>query len=138
MTSKDIRYFNVAKSIALTSEYKRIKIGCIVVLKKHIISVGCNSYKTHTKQRYYNQFRWDIKSLDTPHSLHAEIQALININKGIDLGDAVLYNYREHVDGTLANSRPCESCMRMIKDMNIKKIYYTTEDGYAMEYLTDN
>ena len=32
-------------------------------------------------------------------------------------------------------SRPCPSCMAAIKDMGIKHIYYTTNDGFVYENL---
>ena len=135
MTSKDYKWFNIAKELAYTSEYNRYKIGCVIVMKKHIISVGINSNKTHPIQKYYNQYRFDIKKYPSHHSLHAEIQALVSVPYGIDLNDAVLYTYREHANGDLAKSRPCPSCLQMIKDRNIKKIFYTTDDGYCEEIL---
>ena len=32
-------------------------------------------------------------------------------------------------------ARPCPSCMAAIKDLGIKNIYYTTNDGYSYERL---
>ena len=32
-------------------------------------------------------------------------------------------------------SRPCPSCLVAIKDMGIKHIYYTTDDGFAYEQI---
>lgn len=32
-------------------------------------------------------------------------------------------------------ARPCPACMAMIKNLGIKKIYYTTDDGFAFEQL---
>lgn len=33
-------------------------------------------------------------------------------------------------------SRPCPNCMAAIKDLGIKHIYYTTNDGFVYENLT--
>ena len=132
-TNKDKRFFEIARLISHTSEYKRIKIGAVVVKKNKIISVGVNSYKTHPIQKKYNRFRFDIE--DTNHTLHAEIQALVNIPYGTELNDLTIYIYRESRKGRLAKSRPCPSCMKLIKDIGIKKICYTTDEGYAIEYL---
>ena len=135
LTNRDKRFFEITRLISYTSEYKRIKIGAIVVKKNKIISVGVNSYKTHPIQRRYNIFRFNIFTTDTAHTLHAEIQALVNIPYGTELSDLTLYTYRENRDGKLAKSRPCPSCMNLIKDIGIKKICYTTDEGYAIEYL---
>ena len=32
-------------------------------------------------------------------------------------------------------ARPCASCMQAIKDLGIREIYYTTNDGYSYEKL---
>lgn len=32
-------------------------------------------------------------------------------------------------------SRPCPSCMAAIKDLGIRNIYYTTNDGYIYERI---
>lgn len=135
LTNRDKRFFEITRLISYTSEYKRIKIGAIVVKKNKVISVGVNSYKTHPIQKKYNRFRFDVVTKDTAHTLHAEIQALVNIPYGTELEDLSLYIYREHRDGKLAKSRPCPSCMNFIKDIGIKRICYTTDEGYAIEYL---
>lgn len=135
LTNRDKRFFEITRLISYTSEYKRIKIGAIVVKKNKVISVGVNSYKTHPIQKKYNRFRFNIFKTDTAHTLHAEIQALVNIPYGTELEDLSIYIYREHRDGKLAKSRPCPSCLSFIKDLGIKKICYTTDEGYAIEYL---
>lgn len=135
ISQRDLRYFDVARSVAMTSSYKRIKVGAIVVLKKQIISVGVNSYKTHPLQKYYNKYR-DIPD-DSNHTLHAEMEAILRVPKDLGLEDAILYSYREHpLTHQLANSRPCPSCMALIKSKGVRKLCYTTEDGYCYELLT--
>ena len=58
------------------------------------------------------------------------------IRDGIDLSNAAIYVYRVHKNGTLAMSRPCPSCMQLIKDVGIKRVFYTTENGYVYEKIT--
>jgi deoxycytidylate deaminase len=65
---------------------------------------------------------------------HAEISALLPlIRDKVDLSNASLYVFRQHKDGTLAMARPCSSCQKMIRQMKIKKCFYTIENGYAVE-----
>ena len=131
----DKYFFLKAKDASKLSDYPKQHIGCAVVYKKHIISVGFNSVKTHPIQKIYNKERFDCDS--TPHSLHAEITALIFLKerKDIKWENVELYTYRETKSGKLAMSRPCESCMALIKNLGIKKIHYTVLDGYESENL---
>lgn len=134
MTNRDYSFFNIAKEISFMSPYPRHHIGCVITYKNRIISSGYNSNKTSPLQKKYNAIRF---TADTPAKNHAETKALIPLlkMKDIDLSKVKVYCYREHADGTIAVSRPCASCMRMLKDNNIHNIYYTTEDGYANEQI---
>lgn len=46
-----------------------------------------------------------------------------------------LYIYRIRKDRDFGMSKPCDSCMAAIKDLGIRQIYYTTDDGYVFEKL---
>ncbi len=75
-------------------------------------------------------------------SLHAEANAILNLY-GKDLtyiqnsknfnvknqkkGDLLVI--RINNNGNLCNSRPCINCLKMMKDVKIKKVYYTNNDG---------
>jgi len=126
----DIVYFNKARDASRFSDFYKQHIGCVVVYKKHIISIGFNSTKTHPIQKLYNKERF----LDdnTPHYLHAEITALIFLKDREDIkwNDVDLYTYRENRNGELRMSKPCKSCMALIKHLGIKRIHYTINDGY--------
>ena len=134
MTRKEEALFRAARSVAELSDHPKHKVGAIVVLKHRIISSGFNSnIKTHPLQKKYNQYRF---SADSPHKCHAELSALLPlIKEGKNLSGASIYVYRQHKNEILACARPCRSCMELIKDCGIKRIFYTTEDGYAREDL---
>ena len=134
MTKKEKALFRAAKSVAEFSDHPKHRVGAIVVLKHRIISSGSNSdVKTHPLQKKYNQYRF---SGDSPHKCHAELSALLPlIKEGKNLSSASIYVFRSHKNGMLACARPCKSCMELIKDCGIKRIFYTTEDGYAREDL---
>ena len=134
MTRKQKSFFEAAEAMSKTSEFPRVHIGCVVTNGNHrIISSGVNSTKTHPIQKKYNKERFDE---DTTHSLHAELDGLLPLLKeNIDFSKVEVYTYRELYDGTMAMSRPCPSCMKLIKDLGIRNIYYTTQDGYAHEEI---
>lgn len=117
------------------STYPRSHIGCVVVYKHRIISSGFNSTKTHPVQKQYNIERFNA---DGNHTLHAEIAALAPLLERDDINfrDVSIYTYRQYKSGKLARSRPCPSCMKAIHDLGVRHIYYTSDNGYCEEVIT--
>lgn len=134
VAKSDLRYFKKAEYIAKSSDYYREHIGCIAVYQNHIIGIGCNLNKTHPIQKYYNRYREDSDCLIP--KLHAEINCLNSIRHlDVNFNRVRLYIYRARNDQKFGLSRPCPSCMAAIKDLGIRHIYYTTNDGFAYEKL---
>lgn len=131
-------FFRKAAEQAKKSDYvgpnSSPAVGCVISYKGTILALGHNSNKTSPIQKKYNRKRF--ADVGTPDKLHAECSALTKIKfLDIDFSKVQLYTYRELKSGKIANSRPCPSCMAMIKDMGIKHIYYTTNEGYCEERL---
>lgn len=124
ISSQDLKYLKLAESVALSSDYKRIHIGCCIIKKKEIISTGFNKNKTHPLQFKYNKFlSYDVKK----PKLHAEMDALIKAGK--DAKGGTLYIFRRGNDNLYRISKPCKACMKFIRDSGIKRVVYTTENG---------
>lgn len=124
----------MAKAASILSK-EHINIGCVIIDGHNVISSGHNSKSKYHRiqaeldQKYFND-------MTAKGCLHAESAALIPLmNRKYDLRDATIYTYREHKDGSTAMSRPCPRCLELIKKCNIKRIRYTTNDGYAFEKL---
>ena len=133
----DYRYFDKARQIADISDYSRIHIGCIAVYHGQIIGIGCNTNKTHPAQKFYNRYREPSDTM-LP-KLHAEISCINQIKHlDINFSKVKLYIYRIRKDQPFGLARPCPSCMAAIKDLGIRDVYYTTNDGYAYEKLEKN
>lgn len=132
--NSDYRFFRKAKHVAEISDYRKVQVGCVAVYQGQIIAIGCNCNKTHPAQKYYNKYR--IESEELLPKLHAEINC-INQLKHLDINFAKvkLYIYRLRKDRPYGMARPCPSCMAAIKDLGIRDIYYTTDDGYVFERL---
>lgn len=62
-------------------------------------------------------------------STHAEVDAILNsIKLGIEpSGDIWVIQYTR--SGILRTSKPCESCLKVIRQFNITRIFYTDVDG---------
>lgn len=133
----DYRYFDKARQIASISDYKKQHVGCVAVYQGQVIGLGCNCNKTHPAQKFYNKYRNQSDSL-LP-KLHAEISCLNQIKHlNINFAKVKLYIYRIRKDQPYGLSRPCPSCMAAIKDLGIRDVYYTTNDGYVYEKLEKN
>ena len=133
----DYRFFQKARQIADISDYNKIHIGCVAVYQGQIIGLGCNTNKTHPVQKFYNRYRQPSDYM-LP-KLHAEISCINQIKHlDINFSKVKLYIYRIRKDQLFGLSRPCPSCMAAIKDLGIRDIYYSTNDGYAYEKLEKN
>lgn len=100
-----------------------------------MLAVGYNTNKTHPLQKKYNRYRKMKYSRTEPiETLHAELSCLIQIkDMDINFNKVELYIYRENKNGDLAISRPCAACMKMIDQLGIKTIHYTTDGGFVKE-----
>ena len=133
----DYKYFNKARQVANISDYKKQHVGCVAVYQGQVIGLGCNTNKTHPIQKFYNKYR--IKSDNMLPKLHAEMSCINQIKHlDINFSKVKLYIYRIRNDQPFGLSRPCPSCMAAIKDLGIRYVYYTTNDGYAYEKLEKN
>lgn len=136
INNSDIRHFNSARKVAEASDFERCHMGCVAVYQGTIIGIGCNTNKTHTMQQKYNQFRNSNASKEFIPKLHAEIHCINSIKYlDINFSNVKLYVYRIRKDRPQGMARPCPACMQAIKDLGIRDIYYTTNEGYCYERI---
>lgn len=130
--------FKPARQEMFLSDYSgAARVGCAVYYKGSLLAKAHNSDKTSLLQERYNRYRYkDCGTRYLPAKNHAELAALKKIRYlDIDFSRVEVYIYRELKNGSLAMTRPCESCMAFLKKMGIKVIHYTTDDGFATEKL---
>lgn len=114
------RFFKLAEKLAQKSDHPDHKHGAVLVRKNNVIGLGFNQIKTHTKSP--NEFRM----------IHAEFSAILN--SGLeDFSSCELYVVRKRKNGELANSKPCNSCRKMIISLGIKVVYYSTDSYLTKE-----
>lgn len=137
LSNADFRFFDKAKQVAEISDYYKTHVGCVAVYQGQVIGIGCNCNKTHPTQYYYNRYR--IQTDNMLPKLHAEISCLNQIKSlNINFSKVKLYIYRIRKDQPYGLARPCPSCMAAIRDLGIRDLYYTTNDGYSYERLEKN
>ncbi len=137
------RFFKFAREASLQATYCgsgnfRPAIGAVAIYKGSIVATASNSNKTSPLQARYNVYRYsDTTTLAKAHAETILIQKLRwKFGDSIDWSKVYIYLYREYKDGTLAPSRCCDSCIKMLQELGVKKIFYTTENGYVEEHLT--
>ena len=131
-------FFNAAKKCAEQSDYNgasSAKIGAVAVFRRTIIAQGRNQDKTHPLQQQYNIYRYNVNGNHYyPSKIHAEMEIISKIRYlDINFSEVEIYVYRETKSGKRAMVRPCAACTKALKDLGIKKVFYTTNDGYCEE-----
>ena len=130
------RFFKFAREASMRATYTGSHrfspmIGAVAVYKGSIVATAWNTNKTSPLQARYNVYRFCADTPDKAHCETALIQKLRwKFGDSIDWNKVHIYLYREYKNGELAPSIPCKSCERMLRDLGIKTIHCTTENGY--------
>ena len=75
MNKKDEKFISIAREVSNLSDYRKVKIGAVIVLKREIISVGYNKHKSHPIMKVFNK---KYRGFNTKESnIHAEMNALM-------------------------------------------------------------
>ena len=123
LTKKQQYLFKHALTAALASEgvgrKGSYRIGAVIADGYNILSAGANCMRTHP-----------MLSPFTPYPfLHAETSAIIRCGLDNTIG-MDLYVCRVWRNGrTLAESKPCDVCAKIIQLAGINKVYYTMKEG---------
>lgn len=137
----DYKMFEAAKHLAEKSDFPSFKIGCVLTYNGHIVGQGCNMNKSNPTQKKYNKYRNFRPGPVVRHTGHAEISAIrsvpYTVAQSIDWKKVKCYVYRISPGKRFKKglARPCPACMAMLRDMGVRNLYFTTDDGYAYERL---
>ena len=103
---------------------QNFKVGAVLAQKNKIFSLAANTGNSHPR------------GAGTFQSSHAEIRCLLKylrLNQQTLPKAMLLYVARVSKTGVLGLARPCHDCMTMIQSVGIKKIWYTTSEGWRSE-----
>lgn len=122
MDARTERMFHLARKMAKKSKSSH-KLGCVIANRNKVISVGHNDMsKTHPKSN--SPFR----------TLHAEVDALIGLSY-LETAGCTAYVFREFKDGRYAMAKPCKACELALIKAGIKRVCYTTDNGWDVVHL---
>ena len=129
-------YLSLARQACCYSDNKRTRVGCIMVYKSRVISIGYNLDKTNPLQKQYNNLRgFDPNQSMVKNTVHAECYSLLQTrNLDIDWRKVHVFVYRIKKDDSPGLARPCAACEGMLRAKGIAHVYYSTDSGYGYEY----
>ena len=129
-------YLKLAKNACYYSDNRKARLGCVMVYKNKIISVGYNlQEKTNPLQKKYNAARgYNPDASYARNTVHAECHALLKARDlEIDWRKVNVFVFRIKKDGSKGLAKPCPACKAMMKNIGICNVYYSTEEGYCYE-----
>lgn len=137
-TTKQLRHFQHAQAAAEMSDFKRARVGCVVVEGGKVLACGFSTHRSHTLQAKYDKHRTFRAGAEPKHSLHAEISAMSQLidDKSVNWSRVEVYVYRACKDRPQGMARPCPACLAMLKDFRVRHVYYSTDIGYAYERIS--
>lgn len=145
--SWDEYFMNIARDISLRGTCICVRIGCVIVKDKRILSTGYVGAPRKTKDCIQRDACLR-RSLNIPsghryelcRSVHAEQNAIINAARdGAKIEGSQMYIYGTKInteDGRekLITVYPCFICKKMIINAGIEKVYSMTESSKIKEF----
>lgn len=119
MTSIE-RFMRHAKRFALQSQ-EQFMLGACLVKSGRILGVGKNSINrsNHLTHKYFDKYP----------TIHAEMNCLVRLDPE-DIRGSVVYVWRQKRTGEPGMAKPCKRCAIALRDMGVKRVVYTTDDGF--------
>ena len=152
LTKTDEYYLQIADAVSIKSKCLKKHYGAIIVKNNEIISTGFNGPargEDHCAKCTKVGSDKDIVEYSSCPAIHAEQNAIISASRQEMLG-SVLYLSGRDVSGSIDEiglpiaARPCEICLRLIKNAGIEKvinkngvIYQRDSEGILREVKND-
>ena len=152
LTKTDEYYFQMADAVSIKSKCLKKHYGAIIVKNNEIISTGFNGPargEAHCTKCTKVGSDKDVVEYSSCPAIHAEQNAIISASRQEMLG-SVLYLFGRDVSGSIDEiglpiaARPCEICLRLIKNAGIEKvinkngvIYQRDSEGILREVKND-
>jgi len=123
---KDL-YMKMAKDIASSSKAVRAKVGSVVYLNNHTLSIGFNGQPSgwDTEVCEHNPLGLEGFNVTCSTVIHAERNAIDKVTDKELLKGAILF----------VNKAPCAGCSKLIIESGIRKVYYTDINNILEEWM---
>lgn len=122
--SLDKYYLDIALAVAARSSCLKKHYGAVIVNNNEIISTGYNGPprgEAHCEVCTKVGHNKDMEEYATCPAVHAEQNAIISASRRDMLG-GILYLAGVNAQGERVNAKPCEICMRLIKNSGLSMV----------------
>lgn len=127
MNFKNIKEISLALAPKHPSD-QRCRHFSFILNKKKVIVIGFNRQKTHPINLKYNFVNRRNIPINDLVGIHSEINALIKLGTD-DVSGLTLVNTRVNRNNQIDLSMPCSGCQSFLKNLNFKRIYFSTKCG---------
>lgn len=117
------KMFRLAAQAAKFSEHKKYKLAAVLFINGKPVSVGFNHYRSHPL----------ISKFSSVKTTHAEIDAISNLKYNWNMKNSFLVVCRIKKDGSFGLARPCPLCESILRKKGIKKVFFTSDQGYSKD-----
>jgi deoxycytidylate deaminase len=114
------KFIQEALKEAEKSKMRDWKMGAVIVRGGKIVGRGHNKFSGEFK-------RIEKKYGVTLFSLHAEMEAVISCDGSLD--GASMFVAGVKPNGNKIYSRPCKNCLKIIRQLPFRTVYYQTKVG---------
>ena len=126
-TKKVRRCFDLARNVAFSSVYGKIRHGALLTKGGSVINTCYNKDKICS---FGARFRDPARGHAT---IHAELGCVLGLPRTVTNG-ADIYVCRINKHGEFRNSKPCAMCHEVMRYVGVKRVYYTTGEGTIEMY----
>jgi deoxycytidylate deaminase len=124
--------YELAKAASLNSDFYKCHTGAVAVYGNKVIAIGWNSEKLSTMQAKYNTRTRGFDGHKFRSTIHAEMMVVTKIKYlDIDFSQVRIFVWRGQDVPEL--SKPCKACERAMRDLGIRKVFYTGNNSYISE-----
>ena len=124
--------YKLARSASIKSDFYRCHTGAVAIYGNKVLAIGWNSDRTSLMQARYNSMMRGFDGHKFKSSLHAEMMVLNKIRfLDIDFSQVRICVWRGQDMPRI--SKPCAACEKAMRDLGIKKVFYTGNNSYISE-----
>ena len=124
--------YELAKAASLNSDFYKCHTGAVAIYGNKVLAIGWNSEKLSTMQAKYNTRTRGFNGHEYKSSIHAEMMVVNKIKYlDVDFSQVRIFVWRGQKTPML--SKPCKACEKAMRDLGIRKVFYTGANSYISE-----
>lgn len=128
--NKDEYYLEIAKAVSMKSKCLKKRYGAVIVNDDVVVATGYNGCCrgepecTCCTKISVNK---DMAEYESCPAVHAEMNSIISASRKEMLGSTLyLYGWDVELEKPAESVRPCEICLRLIKNAGISRVLTST------------